>query len=69
MIINDLETMENIVNNNNTLSWIGWDVVERHKTQKAKTSKDGIFVDGYWYTQKVYPVTREGWSIPQKLVR
>mgnify|MGYP003349429602 CR=1 FL=1 len=66
MIINNLEIMEKIVKKHNNLSWIGWDVVDRKRTDVAKTSPDGVRVKDKWYLQRVYPVTRNGWDIPNK---
>ena len=66
MLINKLETMEKIVKNNNLLSWIGWDVVERKKTEMCRTAVNGVRVNGQWYTQKVFKVDRNGWDIPNK---
>jgi len=69
MIIKNLEQMEKIVSKNNNLSWVGWDVVDRKKSDGARTSLDGVRVNGLWYLQRVYPVTRQGWDIPNKYKR
>ena len=69
MIIKNLEHMEKIVSKNNNLSWIGWDVVDRKRSDGARTSVDGVRVNGLWYLQRVYPVTRQGWDIPYKYKR
>ena len=66
MLINKLETMEKIVKQNNLLSWIGWDVVERKKTEMGRTAVNGVRVNGQWYTQRVFKVDRNGWDIPNK---
>lgn len=66
MIINNLEKMENIVNKNKNLSWIGWDIVDRKKSDAGRTSINGVRVNGEWYLQKIYPVTKLGWDIPFK---
>ncbi len=69
MIIKNLEQMEKIVSKNNNLSWVGWDVVDRKRSDGARTSLDGVRVNGLWYLQRVYPVTRQGWDIPNKYKR
>lgn len=66
MIINDLNKMEKIVASNKSLSWIGWDVVERYKTDMAKTAINGVRVKDVWYTQRIFKVDRNGWNIPNK---
>lgn len=66
MIIKSLDQMEKIVKQNNNLSWIGWDVVDRKRSESGRTSVDGVRVDGVWYLQRIYPVNRQGWDIPNK---
>lgn len=58
--------MEKIVSRNKNLSWIGWDVADRKKSDAARTSTSGVRVDGSWYLQRIYPVNRNGWDIPNK---
>ncbi len=69
MIIKSLNQMENIVSKNSNLSWVGWDVVDRKRTESGRTSVDGVRVNGVWYLQRTYPVTRQGWDIPSKYKR
>jgi hypothetical protein len=69
MIIKNLEQMEKIVSKNSNLSWVGWDVVDRKRSDGARTSLDGVRVNGLWYLQRIYPVTRQGWDIPNKYKR
>ena len=69
MIINSLDTMEDIVKNNDNLSWDGWTVLERKTSEDGMMSKDGAFVDGKWIVQKRYEATANGWEIPNKFVR
>jgi hypothetical protein len=58
--------MEQIVKKNKELSWIGWDVVERKRSDIAKTSVSGVRVKDFWYIQKIFAVNRNGWDIPNK---
>jgi hypothetical protein len=67
--INSLEKMEEIVSNNNNLSWDGWDVIEMIRSDKAFTSKQGAFKNNAWYLKKSFVVSRTGWEIPDKYVR
>jgi hypothetical protein len=66
MIVKDLNTMEKIVKNNNNLHWIGWDVAERKRSDLARTSANGVRVNGNWYLQHVYTLNHNGWDIPSK---
>lgn len=66
MIINNLEKMEKIVKKYPNLSWNGWDVVDRKKSDSGRTSISGVRVNNEWYLQRVYSVTRQGWDIPNK---
>lgn len=61
--------MEKIVASNKNLSWLGWDVVDRKRSDSARTSTSGVLVDGQWYLQRIYKVDRNGWSIPDKYRR
>ena len=66
MIIKSLEKMEKIVKQYPNLSWNGWDVVDRKRSDSGRTSISGVRVNNEWYLQRVYSVTREGWDIPNK---
>jgi hypothetical protein len=68
MLITSLEKMEEIVKNNNNLSWDGWTVIENKTNENGAMSKDGAYVDGKWIVQKRYEATATGWEIPHKLV-
>lgn len=58
--------MENIVKSQNNLYWVGWDVVERKRSEGGRTSVNGVRVNGKWYVQKVFKLTDQGWNIPNK---
>jgi hypothetical protein len=66
MIVTDLASMEKIVSQNRSLAWVGWDVVERKKTDMGRTAVNGVRVKDQWYTQKVFKLDRLGWDIPNK---
>jgi|LauGreDrversion4_2_1035121.scaffolds.fasta_scaffold44406_6 hypothetical protein len=69
MLIKSLKKMEEIVKNDKSLSWRGWDVVHRTPNPTAWSKPDGAFHKGRWYTQKIFAVSTEGWEIPNKFVR
>lgn len=66
MIVTNLDKMEKIVSKYDNLSWIGWDVVDRKRSESGRTSTSGVRVDGVWYLQRIYPVGKNGWDIPNK---
>ena len=66
MIINSLAHMEKIVEKNKDLAWVGWDVVERKRSDLARTSPSGVRVKNAWYLQKTFNLDRNGWDIPNK---
>lgn len=68
MIINNIETMEEIVSNNKNLYWDGWTVVSKYKSDKAKTSKFGEYINGKWYITKRFSPDRQGWNIPEAII-
>ena len=69
MLINSLEKMEKIVENNRSLSWDGWTVIENVTKENGVMSKDGAYVRGRWVVQKRYDLDSTGWEIPNKFVR
>lgn len=58
--------MESIVKKNRELFWVGWDVVERKRSDLGRTSPNGVRVKDIWYLQKVFTLDRKGWDIPNK---
>ena len=66
MIINSLTHMEKIVAKHKELSWVGWEVVERKRSDLARTSPSGVRVNNVWYIQKTFNLNRNGWDIPNK---
>ena len=69
MNIKSLEKMEEIVGNNYQLSWDGWDVVRLQPRPGAWSSPNAKFYRGKWHMTTVFPITSNGWDIPNKLVR
>lgn len=68
MKVTSLEKMESIVSKNSSLFWDGWTVVSKYKSDKAKTSKYGMFIKNNWYITKRFEPNRDGWDIPERLV-
>jgi hypothetical protein len=66
MIIKSLNTMEKIVQKNNNLIWDGWNVVDLKKSDIARTSPNGIRINGEWFLHRTYSPSRNGWDIPNK---
>jgi hypothetical protein len=66
VIITKLEVMESIVKKNRNLRWDGWNVIDLKRSDIARTSPQGIRVNGEWYLHKVYTINSNGWDIPNK---
>jgi hypothetical protein len=66
MVIKSLDKMESIVKKNKELFWVGWNVVERKRSDLGRTSPSGIRVNNIWYLQKIFTPSRDGWDIPNK---
>ena len=66
MLIKDLNIAEKIVRNNKDLRWIGWDIVSRKITNQGFKDKNGSFVDGKWGIDTQYPITENGWHLPNR---
>ena len=67
MLVTDLEQMTRIVNSRNDLEWEGWNVVKYTRNSNAYTMSDGVFKNGVWMIKKVFPVTEDGWYIPNSI--
>lgn len=68
MLVNSLNKMEQIVNGHPELSWNGWDVIRYRQNNNAQYDPKGVYRDGKWYKQYVYPITEDGWYLPESLV-
>jgi hypothetical protein len=69
MKINSLEQAEKIVENNKSLTWDGWNIVQLTKSPTAWMKPEGIRKDNEWFLQKHYNLSEEGWELPAKFVR
>lgn len=69
MLIADEYVMEKIVSSREDLEWEGWDVVRYTKNPSGYSSVDGAFKSGQWYKKTVFPITTEGWNIPNSIAR
>lgn len=69
MLVTSLEEMEQIVASRSDLEWDGWDIVKYYNSSNAFYSKEGAFHNGEWLKKKVYPLTEEGWHLPNHIGR
>lgn len=69
MLIKSLEQMETIVENNKSLSWDGWTVVESSPFKTAWMQPNAIFKNGKWFVTNRFEAGKDGWNIPSKLVK
>ncbi len=61
----DYDTAHNIVDNNQFLSWDGWDITTKRKSPNGYSDKRGVFADGEWWLQFRYPLRDDGtWKVP-----
>ena len=67
MFITDLNEMEKIVNISRDLEWSGWDVIKYTSANNAMFSKDGVYKNNRWYKKQVFPITKQGWDIPDSI--
>lgn len=68
MNVNSLELMESIVEDNESLSWDGWTVIETNSKKNGMLSEKGAYVQGKWVVQNRYEPGANGWEIPKRLV-
>lgn len=61
--------METIVDNNESLSWDGWTVLEAKKSPSAWMQPNARFIKNEWHTVNRFDITESGWTIPAKLVK
>ena len=69
MLVSSLTQMEQIVDGHPDLSWEGWDVVLQRPNSNAQYDVKGVFHNGQWYKRYTYPITTDGWYIPERFVR
>lgn len=69
MLITSLSKMEEIVSGHPDLDWDGWNVIRYKKNDAAEFSVNGSCRNGNWYNKYIYPITEDGWSIPEKFAR
>ena len=69
MLVTSLEEMEKIVSSRPDLEWDGWNVVKYINKDNAIYSKDGAFKNGKWLIKKVFPLTEDGWHLPNHIGR
>jgi hypothetical protein len=69
MLVTDLNSMEDIVASRNDLFWEGWNVIKYTNDKNAMFHKDGVFRNGSWMKKRVFPITENGWSVPNNFGR
>lgn len=69
MLVTSLEYMEKIIRSRDDLEWDGYDVVKYTNSNNAMHSIDGAFYKGKWMKKKVFPLTEDGWYLPNTIGR
>ncbi len=59
--------MERIVSSHPELSWEGWDVVRHKKNTLSQFESNGAFYKGTWHKKFIFPLTKDGWSLPDSI--
>jgi hypothetical protein len=60
MLIKSLEEMETIVDNNESLSWDGWNVLEAKKSPMAWMQPNAQFIKHEWHIVNRFDITESG---------
>jgi hypothetical protein len=68
MVIKTIDEMEKFVSSNKGFSWDGWTVVKTYKSDKARTSPNGVCIKGQWLIQERFAPGIDGWIIPESIV-
>jgi len=69
MLVTDLNAMEDIVSSRKDLEWNGWDVVKYSNHSNAMFHKNGAYKNGKWVKKNIFPLTENGWHIPNNIGR
>jgi hypothetical protein len=67
MLVSNIEEMERIVSSREDLEWDGWNVIKYTRSHNAMFSTYGILKNGVWCTKKIFPVTENGWVLPNTM--
>ena len=68
MVIKTIDEMEKFISSNKSFSWDGWTVVKTYKSDKARTSPNGVCIKGQWLMQERFVPGIDGWVIPESIV-
>jgi hypothetical protein len=68
MVIKTIDEMEKFVSSNKNFSWDGWTVVRTYRSDKARTSTNGVCINGQWLIQERFVPGIDGWVIPESIV-
>lgn len=69
MLVVNQDEMEEIVRSRDDLEWDGWNIVKYTNSSNAMYSNDGVFRYGKWMKKKVFPLTEDGWYLPNTIGR
>lgn len=61
--------MENVVKNNSSMYWFGWDVVFAEEDPMACMAKDAVFKDNKWHKKTLIKNIDGNWNIPDNIAR
>lgn len=67
-VVSDLDVMEHIVANNNSLEWDGWDVIHYRRKPTSFMNPRGVFRNGEWHVATRYSPGEDGYVLPKRLL-
>lgn len=70
MIISSLTEAEEFVRERPlNFQWEQWDIARLTQDDYAEYLPNGVFVNGQWYQKTIFPLTTDGWVIPDTYIR
>ena len=69
MLVKTEQEMQSIIDSREDLEWEGWNVVKYTKSNNAMYSSDGVYIRGVWMKKKIFPITEDGWYLPNIIGR
>lgn len=69
MLVTTEQEMQQIIDSRADLEWDGWSVVKYTRSNNAVYSPDGCYKNGVWMIKKVFPLTEDGWYLPNTIGR
>jgi hypothetical protein len=69
MKISKIEEAEEIVLKNKSLFWDGWDIIHYKKIEDGFTDSKSVYKENSWYKKEIFFLNKDGWNIPDRLIK